>query len=338
MNIAIIGVTGLAGRELVKLLPNRNFQISNLKLFASERSAGTKIKFYSEELTVEAIRGNMFDGIDLAFFAVDSELAIKIMPWAGRAGTIVIDKSSAFRMERNVPLVIPEINPEALISHKGVIASPNCSTTIMLMGLWPLRQRYGLKRIIVSTYQAISGGGTTLLETFKDQIKDYACDIKKPDLLDQPHPSLFDAIPNIGGLYSNGISGEEGKMAEESRKILNMPDLLISATCVRIPVARGHSMAVNVEFESSEKVYLDSARMLIRNFGKGLRLIDCQNSYPMSCDTNTQEWCAVGRIREDPTVKNGLVLWISGDNLWKGAAFNAIQIAEELVSRGLIGV
>ncbi|MDE1875003.1 MAG: aspartate-semialdehyde dehydrogenase [Patescibacteria group bacterium] len=324
-NIAIVGATGLAGRELLKLIHLRDFPLRHIKLFASQQSAGRVIRDSGQSFDVQSIRGDMFDDIDIAFFAVDGELSRRLAPLARASGAIVIDKSSAFRMDPHVPLVIPEINSDAIRAHAGIIASPNCSTTIMLTGLWPLLERFGASRIIVSTYQSMSGGGAGLVEGFEKSVKMY---VEGRDT----GPLFNNVTPHIDAFDAGGNSGEETKMVEESRKILAMPDLPISATCVRVPILRGHSMAINIEFPGSPPVSPEEARALIRDFDNGIRLMDEPDHgvYPMPINTNGEEFCAVGRIRKDTSSSNGLCLWISGDNLWKGAALNALQIAEKL--------
>lgn len=331
MNIAIVGATGLAGRELLRLIRLRSFHYDKMRLFASDRSAGTFIECDGKNFDVEGIGPSMFDGINIAFFAVDAKLARELAPVARAAGTLVIDKSSAFRMDPNVPLIIPEINGDMIDTRGGIIASPNCSTTVMLMGLWPLHWELGLTRIIVSTYQSMSGGGAGLLEKFHDQVRNQvAASIRGVDL---PNTLFDNVIPVIDSIDADGWTGEERKMVDETRKILGLPYLPISATCVRVPVSRGHSMSVNAEFGSWGSVDVAEARRLVSNFGNGIRLMDDSSIgyFPMPSNTVRQEYCGVGRIRKDPTCANGLVLWISGDNLWKGAALNALQIAERII-------
>ena len=339
MYAVIVGATGLAGQELVKLILDRRFidpHTEGFMLYASDRSVGTCIAHAGVSFLTAPMVNDMFVGVDVAFFAVDSKVARALAPKALGAGAIVIDKSSAFRMDEDVPLVIPEINPQALEGHKGLIASPNCSTTIMLMGLFPLHRQFGLKRVTVSTYQSISGGGNGLVASYNAEIISIFgpfSNIPDPgELPDVPH--FNNVVPHIDSFDEDGFTGEETKMVAESRKILGMPNLPIVATCVRVPVTRGHSMSVNAEFESP--VDVESARQAILRFshetGGAVGLVDghVAGAYPMPSQIAHKNHCEVGRIRKDPTCKNGLVLFISGDNLWKGAALNALQIAEHI--------
>lgn len=273
-----------------------------------------------------------FKGLDLAIFSSGSEVSIQYADLARKQGCVAIDNSSAFRMDKNVPLVIPEINPDALDTHRGIIANPNCSTAVTLMGLFPLHRRFGLKRLITSTYQAVSGAGalglTTLLNELGDDYPNESLEQESPF----PYPIAFNLIPHIDDFRDDGYTKEELKMRNESRKILGLPNLSVSCTCIRVPVKRAHSISVNAEFESP--VNVPDARRAIEEF-EGVELFDSPNErkYPMPLAYAEKEACGVGRLRVDHALPNGLALWVVGDQLWKGAALNAIQIAESLIER-----
>jgi aspartate-semialdehyde dehydrogenase len=330
--VGIVGATGAVGQELLALLLGRNFPLASLRLFASARSAGKVLECGGRKFTVEEAKPGVFADVDVAFFAVDGATTRALAPDAVKAGCLVIDKSSAYRMDPAVPLVIPEINPEGLRQHQGIIANPNCSTAVTLMALWPLHREFGLKRYFAATYQSVSGTGADAIDELEAQVQSHAkgAPITKKVY---PYQIAFNAIPQVDSFGSDGYTGEETKMREESRKIMGLPHLKISATCVRVPVVRAHSVAVNAEFE--RPVSVEAARAAIAAFG-GAQLVDdpAKQIYPTPLDFSRQVKCGVGRIRVDSALDNGLSLWVSGDNLWKGAALNALQNAELMVREG----
>jgi len=330
--VGIVGATGAVGQELLRLLERRGFPVSTLRPFASVRSAGKTVEFAGRLVVVEEARPGVFANVDIAFFAAGGSVARALAPDAVKAGCLVIDKSSAFRLDPDIPLVIPEINPEALRSHKGIIANPNCSTAVALMGLWPLHRRFGLRKYIAATYQSVSGAGTGAVRELEAQILAHtkrampACEVL-------PHQIAFNVFPQVDTFGPNGYTGEETKMMLESRKIMGLPQLQVSATCVRVPVVRAHSVAINAAFE--RPVSVEGAREAVAAF-PGAQLVDdpSRNEYPTPLDFSRTEKCGVGRIRLDTALHNGLAFWVSGDNLWKGAALNAVQIAELLIREG----
>ncbi|HUR60666.1 MAG TPA: aspartate-semialdehyde dehydrogenase [Opitutaceae bacterium] len=334
INVAIVGATGAVGQELLSLLHDRKFPTASLRLFASARSAGKVIEFGSKKYTVEEAKPGVFGGIDVAFFSAGGSVTRALAPDAVKAGCLVIDKSSHYRMDPDVPLVIPEINPEGLRKHKGIIANPNCSTAVTLMGLWPLHKAFGLKRYFAATYQSVSGTGAEAVRELEDQVQAHA---KSAPLAKKvyPHQIAFNVIPQVDSFGPNGYTGEETKMMLESRKIMGLPNLKVSATTVRVPVVRAHSIAVNAEFE--RPVSVEAARAAVAAF-EGAQLVDepAKSGYPTPLDFSRKVKCGVGRIRIDTALDNGLAFWVSGDNLWKGAALNAIQNAELMVREGLL--
>src|SRR3954470_18198701 len=334
INVGIVGATGAVGQELLRLLHDRNFPMASLRLFASARSAGKVVECAGKKYTVEEAKPGVFKDVDVAFFAAGGKVTRELAPDAVKAGCLVIDKSSHYRMDPEVPLVIPEINPEGLRKHKGIIANPNCSTAVTLMGLWPLHKAFGLKRYIAATYQSVSGTGTDAIEELDQQVHAYAqgAPITKKVY---PYQIAFNVIPQVDSFGPNGYTGEETKMMQESRKIMGLPNLRVSATTVRVPVVRAHSIAVNAEFE--RPVSVEAARAAIAAF-EGAQLVDdtSKSGYPTPLDFSRKVKCGVGRIRIDTALDNGLALWVSGDNLWKGAALNAIQNAELMVREGLL--
>ncbi|GAB5560978.1 MAG: aspartate-semialdehyde dehydrogenase [Synoicihabitans sp.] len=330
--VGIVGATGAVGQELVRLLHERNFPLAQLRLFASARSVGKTVTVGDTELTVEEAKTGVFENVDLAFFAAGGGVTRALATDAMAAGCVVIDKSSALRMRPDIPLVLPEINPEGLQSHGGIVANPNCSTAVMLMGLWPLHQAFGLKRIFVSTYQSVSGTGAEALQELEAQV---LASVHGETLTHKvyPHQIAYNCLPQVDTFGDDGYTGEETKMADESRKIMGLPDLKVSATCVRVPVIRAHSIAVNAEFE--RPVDVEAAREAVVNF-PGAELVDNPDelAYPTPVDFAEKVKCGVGRIRRDTALDNGLSFWVSGDNLWKGAALNAVQNAELMMARG----
>jgi aspartate-semialdehyde dehydrogenase len=334
LTVAIVGATGAAGQELLQLLHQRNFPFGTLRLFASARSAGKVVECAGRKYTVEEAKAGVFADIDVAFFATEGAITKALAPDAVKAGCLVIDKSSAFRMDPAVPLVIPEINPQDLRTHKGIIANPNCSTAVALMALWPMHQKFGLKRYIAATYQSVSGTGVEAVEELEDQIQAYVKGVPLPRKI-YPYQIAFNVIPQVDSFGANGYTGEETKMMQESRKIMGLPALKVSSTCVRVPVVRAHSVAINAEFE--RPVSVDEARAAVAAFA-GAELVDetAKQIYPTPLDFSSKVKCGVGRIRLDTALDNGLALWVSGDNLWKGAALNALQNAELMVREGLL--
>ncbi len=332
--VGIVGATGAVGQELVRLLHERNFPLSSLRLFASARSAGKTVECGGKTYTVEEAKIGAFAGVDLAFFAAGGSVTRALAADAVKAGCVVIDKSSALRLEPHIPLVIPEINPEKLRDHGGIIANPNCSTAIMLMGLWPLHQAFGVKRVIISTYQSVSGTGAEAVRELEEQVRSHAAGRPIENKV-YPYQIAFNCIPQIDTFDATGYTGEETKMAQETRKIMGLPDLKVSATTVRVPVVRAHSISVCAEFE--RPVDVEKARAAVAAFA-GAELIDepAAKRYPTPLAFAEKVKCGVGRIRRDTAFDNGLSFWVSGDNLWKGAALNAVQNAELMIREGIL--
>jgi len=334
INVGIVGATGAVGQELLQLLHDRKFPLASLRLFASARSAGKVIEHAGRKYTVEEAKPGVFANVDVAFFAAGGSVTRALAPDAVKAGCLVIDKSSHYRMDPAVPLVIPEINPEQLRNHKGIIANPNCSTAVTLMALWPLHRAFGLKRYFAATYQSVSGTGAEAIRELEDQIQSHVRGTPVTRKV-YAHQIALNLIPQVDSFGPNGYTGEETKMMLESRKIMGLPDLKVSTTTVRVPVVRAHSVAVNAEFE--RPVSVEAARAAIAAF-EGAELVDepARQLYPTPLDFSRKVKCGVGRIRVDTAFDNGLALWVSGDNLWKGAALNAIQNAELMVREGLL--
>lgn len=334
INVGIVGATGAVGQELLQLLHDRKFPLASLRLFASARSAGKVIEHAGRKYTVEEAKPGVFANVDVAFFAAGGSATRALAPDAVKDGCLVIDKSSHYRMDPAVPLVIPEINPEQLRHHKGIIANPNCSTAVTLMALWPLHRAFGLKRYFAATYQSVSGTGAEAIRELEDQIQSHVRGTPVTRKV-YAHQIALNLIPQVDSFGPNGYTGEETKMMLESRKIMGLPDLKVSTTTVRVPVVRAHSVAVNAEFE--RPVSVEAARAAIAAF-EGAELVDepAKQLYPTPLDFSRKVKCGVGRIRVDTAFDNGLALWVSGDNLWKGAALNAIQNAELMVREGLL--
>jgi len=328
-HIAVVGATGAVGIEMIKTLEKRNFPVGKLTLLASARSAGKKLKFRGEDITVEELTKESFKGIDIALFSAGSSISKEYAPIAAEAGCVVVDNSSAFRMDDKVPLVIPEINPGDVKLHKGIIANPNCTTAITLMALYPLHQAFNVKRIFASSYQAVSGTGAKAIEELKRQVDQL---VKGQPATKEvyPHQIAFNVLPHVDSFLQDGYTKEEMKMQNEGRKIMHHPSFRASVTCVRVPVYRAHSVAVNAEFEKPASV--EAAREAFKK-APGLQIIDepSKNEYPLPLFMAEQYDCAVGRIRKDCAMENGLAFWVSGDQLLKGAALNAVQIGEELL-------
>ena len=328
-HVAVVGATGAVGIEMIKTLEKRNFPVGKLTLLASARSAGKKLKFRGQETAIQELTKDSFTGIDIALFSAGGGISKEFAPIAAKAGCVVVDNSSAFRMDDSVPLVIPEINATDVKKHQGIIANPNCTTAITLMALYPLHQAFGVKRIFASSYQAVSGAGAQAIEELKRQVGEIVSG--KPATKEVfPHQIAFNVIPQVDSFLSNGYTKEEMKMENEGRKIMHHPHFRASVTCVRVPVYRSHSVAVSAEFEKA--VSVEAARAVLKT-APGLDLIDEPENkkYPMPLFTSEKYNCEVGRVRRDCALDNGLCFWVSGDQLLKGAALNAVQIAEELL-------
>ncbi len=327
--VAVLGATGAVGREMIRILEERSFPIGKLLPLASARSAGTTIPFRGEEITVVEVTPDSFEGVDIVLGAAPNKLAKEYAPHIVKAGAVFVDNSSAFRLYDDVPLVIPEINPEDVKKHKGIISNPNCSTIVSLVAVNAINKLSPIKAMTVSTYQAVSGagaGGPVELQTQVDAInKGEAVETKI-----FPYQIAYNLIPQIGDFTENGYTTEEMKMQNEGRKILHLPELLVGCTCVRVPVFRSHSISITLATETP--VSVEDAKNAIAN-EKGCRLVDdpASKSYPMPLDTSDQDIVFVGRIRKDLTNPNGLTLWCCGDQVRKGAATNTIQIAELLI-------
>jgi aspartate-semialdehyde dehydrogenase len=339
-NVAILGATGAVGQEFLKLIAERNFPFNNLKLLASERSAGKQIEVLGKTYTVEEAVPDSFNGIDVALFAGGSA-SKTLAPEAVRRGAVVIDNSSAFRMDPDVPLVVPEVNPEALHSHKGIIANPNCSTIIMVMALKPIHDRAKIKRIVVSTYQAVSGAGKEAIDELTEQVTDVLAgrpvqaNILPSASLPNHYQIAFNLLPQIDIFLENGYTKEEMKMVHETHKILNDYSIGITATTIRVPVYRSHSESVNIELASDLTV--DEVKEVLAGF-QGVSILDNPDEmeYPMPLFCSDKDDVYVGRIRKDPSVPYGLNLWVVGDQIRKGAALNALQIAEYMIAHQLV--
>ncbi|HEV2454592.1 MAG TPA: aspartate-semialdehyde dehydrogenase [Verrucomicrobiae bacterium] len=328
-SVAIVGATGAVGVEMIKTLEKRNFPVGKLTLLASARSTGKKQTFRGTEIAVKELTRDSFAGIDIALFSAGGSISKELAPIAAAAGCVVVDNSSAFRMDDSVPLVIPEINPADVKWHKGIIANPNCTTAVTLMALYPLHQAFTVKRIFASSYQAVSGTGAKAIEELKRQVGEIVSG--KPVTREvYPHQIAFNVLPHVDSFLPNGYTKEEMKMENEGRKIMHHPGFHASVTCVRVPVYRSHSVSVNAEFE--KPVSVDAARAVLKK-APGLDVVDEPENkkYPMPLFTTEKYNCEVGRIRKDCALENGLAFWVSGDQLLKGAALNAVQIAEELL-------
>jgi len=328
-HVAVVGATGAVGVEMIKTLEKRNFPVGKLTLLASARSVGKKLKFRGEDIAVKELTKDSFAGIEIALFSAGSGISKEFAPIAAKAGCVVVDNSSAFRMDDQVPLVIPEINASDVKWHKGIIANPNCTTAITLMALYPLHQAFTCKRIFASSYQAVSGTGAKAIEELKRQVEQVVQG--RPATREvYPHQIAFNVLPHIDSFLSTGYTKEEMKMENEGRKIMHHPAFRASVTCVRVPVYRAHSVAVSAEFD--KPVTVEAAREVLKK-ASGLDLVDepAKNEYPLPLYQTDKYNCAVGRVRKDCALDNGLCFWVSGDQLLKGAALNAVQIAEELV-------
>lgn len=329
VNLAIIGATGAVGREMLKILAERNFPIGELKLLASSRSAGKKIEYMGKEYTVEEVSKDSFEGMDIVLGAASNAIAKEMAPHIVKAGAVLVDNSSAFRMDKDVPLVVPEINPEDAKAHKGIISNPNCSTIITLVAVNALNKLSPIETMVASTYQAVSGAGAGGPIELMDQSRAV---LDGGEIVSNVFTNqiAYNLIPKIGSGVENGYTTEEMKMQNEGRKIMHLPELLVSCTCVRVPVVRSHSISVVVK--TRDKVSVEDARNIIAS-APGCKLVDDldNNVLPMPIDTSDQDIVYVGRIREDLTCDKGINIWCCGDQVRKGAATNAIQIAELLI-------
>ena len=334
--VAVCGATGAVGREMLKTLEQRDFPASEVVPFASSRSAGTKVPFKDDELTVREMTKDCFEGFDLALFSAGGGPSKEFAPYAAKAGCVVVDNSSAWRMDPAIPLVVPEVNPHDLDWHKGIIANPNCSTIQMVVALKPLHDEATIKRVVVSTYQAVSGTGQKAIDELGKQVsdlfnsRDVTCGV-------YPYQIAFNCLPQIDVFLDSGYTKEEMKMVLETKKIMGDENIKVTATAVRVPVFYGHSESVNIE--TAEKLPAERARILLST-APGVTVVDYpeKNAYPMAIQVAGEDDVFVGRIREDDTIENGLNMWIVSDNIRKGAALNAVQIAEALIERGLVRV
>mgnify|MGYP000591948371 CR=1 FL=1 len=332
--VAVAGATGAVGREMLKIVHERRFPAREVRALASSRSAGSTVPFGDDELRVQELTEDSFADVDLALFSAGGDTSKKFAPIAARAGCVVVDNSSAWRMDPEVPLVVPEVNPQALDSHANLIANPNCSTIQMVVVLKPIHDAVGITRVVVSTYQAVSGSGHKAIQELENQVRalfnmqDPACEV-------YPHQIAFNCLPHIDAFLDNEYTKEEMKMIDETAKIMDDKTLKVTATTVRVPVFYGHSESVNIE--TAKKLSSKEARGLLSQ-APGIRVLDNpgQNIYPLPIEAAGTDETFVGRIREDPTVDNGLNMWIVADNIRKGAALNTVQIGEELINRGLL--
>lgn len=327
--VGVLGASGAVGREMLKCLEERGFPFSGVKALASARSAGTKIEFNGGEVTVEEVNEGSFEGLDLALFSAGATASKKWAPIAAKSGCPVVDNSSCWRQDDRVPLVVPEVNPRMVAAHKGIIANPNCSTIQMLVALKPLYDAVGLRRIVVATYQAVSGTGQKGIEELSAQTRQlFNC--HDPEVKVYPHRIAFNILPHIDSFLDDGYTKEEMKMVNETKKIFGDPAIRVSATCARVPVFYGHSEAIWVE--TGRHIGAAAARELLRR-APGLLVVDdpAKNQYPLAIDAAGREEVFVGRIRDDISCDNGLAMWVVADNLRKGAATNAVEIAELLI-------
>jgi len=329
VNVAIMGATGAVGTCFLKILEQRKFPINNIKMLASERSQGKSLKFNGKDYPVETLTHDSFKGIDIVLASAGASRSLEFLPSAVKAGAVCVDNSSAFRMDKDVPLVVPEVNSEMIAKHKGIIANPNCSTIQMVVALWPIHKVARIKRIVVTTFQSVSGAGQSKVLELEAQVKEFVTG-KKMTVKEFPYRIAFNLIPQIDVFMENKYTKEEMKMVNETRKIMGDPLIMVSATCVRVPVFYAHSESVNIETE--KPITPDEARALLAK-APGVKVVDDPEKkvYPMPIDAEGKDETLVGRIRRDESVANGLSMWVVADNIRKGAALNAIQIAEELI-------
>ncbi|AEP86665.1 aspartate-semialdehyde dehydrogenase [Bacillus spizizenii] len=342
LHVAVVGATGAVGQQMLKTLEDRNFEMDTLTLLSSKRSAGTKVTFKGEELTVQEASPESFEGVNIALFSAGGSVSQALAPEAVKRGAIVIDNTSAFRMDENTPLVVPEVNEADLHEHNGIIANPNCSTIQMVAALEPIRKAYGLNKVIVSTYQAVSGAGNEAVKELYSQTQAILDQEEiEPAIMpvkgDQKHYQIaFNAIPQIDKFQDNGYTFEEMKMINETKKIMHMPDLQVAATCVRLPIQTGHSESVYIEVDRDDATVEDIKNLLKEAPGVTLQDDPSQQLYPMPADAVGKNDVFVGRIRKDLDRANGFHLWVVSDNLLKGAAWNSVQIAESLKKLNLV--
>ena len=327
-HIAVVGATGAVGAELLGVLERRNFSVASLRAIGSARSGGKSVRFHNDSIPVEELTDRSFDKIDVAFFSAGGEISRKYVPIACQADAIAIDNSSVFRMEPHVPLVIPEINAEDVRGHRGLIANPNCTAAIALMAIYPLHRVFTVRRVFAASYQAVSGSGARAINELRQQVEDTSQNREMRSQI-YPHPIAFNVLPHVDSFLENGYTKEEMKFQNEGRKIMHLPEFRASLTCVRVPVYRAHSVAVSAEFE--RPVPVEQAREVLAK-APGIELVDepQSNRYPMPLSVAEKDNCQVGRMRMDCAFENGLSFWVSGDQLLKGAALNAVQIAELL--------
>ncbi len=328
-HVAIVGASGAVGVEMIRTLERRNFPVGSLRLLASKRSAGKSLNFRGETLTIEELTPSSFEGLDIALFSAGGGISKEWGPEAVKAGAVVVDNSSAFRLDASVPLVVPEINAQDALSHQGIIANPNCTTAITLMALYPLHQAFGVERVFASTYQAVSGTGAQAIVELENQVRQLSQgEDVSPEVY--PHQIAFNVLPHVDSFLAEGYTREEMKLENEGRKIMHHPSFRASVTCVRVPVYRAHSIAISAEFQ--QPVDLQRARDILSR-APGLDVVDDpqQNQYPLPLRASGKDHCQVGRLRVDCALDNGLCFWVAGDQLLKGAALNAVQIAELLV-------
>ncbi|MGO4887726.1 aspartate-semialdehyde dehydrogenase [Anaerobacillus sp. MEB173] len=341
-HVAVVGATGAVGNQMLKVLEDRNFPIAKLTLLSSKRSAGKKVVFKGEEITIQEATPEAFEGVQIALFSAGGSVSKQLAPEAVKRGAIVVDNTSAYRMDPNVPLVVPEVNEEALKDHNGIIANPNCSTIQMVVALEPIHKQYGLKKVIVSTYQAVSGAGAQAIEEMKDQTRAILNGEEfTPEILpvggDKKHYQIaFNAIPQIDKFQDNGYTFEEMKMINETKKIMELPELEVAATCVRLPVESGHSESVYIEVEKGGASVAELKELLANSEGIVLEDDPANQVYPMASNCVGKYDTFVGRIRKDLDRDNAFHMWVVSDNLLKGAAWNSVQIAESLIKLGLI--
>ncbi|WP_053366218.1 aspartate-semialdehyde dehydrogenase [Bacillus sp. FJAT-27245] len=343
LKVAVVGATGAVGQQIIETLAKRNFPIEKLVLLSSSRSAGKIVTVNGKEHVVEEARPESFEGIDIALFSAGGSVSKELAPEAAKRGAIVIDNTSAFRMDQEVPLVVPEVNEEDVHTHKGIIANPNCSTIQMVVALEPIRKKFGLKKIIVSTYQAVSGAGAAAIEELKAETKAIlAGEPYEPKVLpvksaDRHYQIAFNAIPQIDMFEDNGFTFEELKMINETKKIMHDQNLQVAATCVRLPVETGHSESLYIEIESDGVTADDIKELLKEAPGVVLQDDPANQVYPMPADCVGKQDVFVGRVRRDLDNTKGFHMWVVSDNLLKGAAWNSVQIAESLVRLGVVG-
>jgi len=334
-DVAVVGATGAVGNEMIKVLEQRNFPVGKLRLLASERSLGKSLEYRGQSLPVEVLKEDSFAGVQIGLFSAGGSVSEKFAPLAARAGCVVVDNTSAFRMVPDIPLVVPEVNPEAIALYKnrGIIANPNCSTIQMVVALKPIHDAVRIKRIVVSTYQAVSGTGKKAIEELSEQTR-ALLSFQEPVVKVYPHRIAFNCLPQIDVFLDNGYTKEEMKMVNETKKIMNDPGIAVTATTVRVPVFFSHSESVNIETE--KKITAAEVRELLSR-APGVKVVDDPKNrlYPMAIDAAGRDETFVGRIREDESIANGINLWVVSDNLRKGAALNAVQIAEILAKEYL---